>query len=789
MSFYNSFGGYILYGIKEEKKDELFSIVGFIKPEDFVSKLQSAIEKYSSVKIEIVVSELSVIEKNVVAVYIPPRSSSVLPAYLTKNGPDEKPGHPIFREKTTYFREHDSTVPATISYQWEFLNSPRNVDQLLIIEVPLLCTPIVSRIIPNNLPDRNLICSHLFGREEILASLWAWIADELEPVRVLAGYGGKGKTSIAYEFASKFFRNAPLPFEQVLWVSAKRFQFRADRNEYMELPICLYSNSKELLEVLSKETAAITQNDLDLDEETEYTLQKRLLISLRELPSLVIVDDVDSLEPNEQRKVFSYVQKIASGGNSKFLLTTRANFAFSDSQCIEVSGLEGEAYRSFVDDRLQKFGLDVIKNSEIQRLQESSCGSPLWTDSILRLMKQGCSFQQALREWVDKPGEDARAAALKKELTALSSSAKRILYVASILQECSRAELLDITQIGKMEFNDRITELQALFLVDAPKIIEDEPRFSVSGSTAIAVMESAQELVPNHKQLLLSAKHIAKKSTEAAKGSTQQQVGKVVNQTIALMRENDYEAAIKTVNSALDIMKKNPDLLLLKGRCLLEKNPSEAANSFEFAFRNGQRKPLLFEMWYKAYESQSQYAMASEIATLAIENKQDLSMWLPKRAEVNIQAALVRHGDGSIESSLDMLQKAADDYLAAMQEYRSTEFQANQYRDYLYHINDAAWVIASKGNGLQAELQTFDIVKNSFDKGDHRLETAKRLVSATLKLVQGVNLSAESAQARACRTRISDALQSLRKVRHQLKLSIDDLSVFDKLIDSLLAFT
>ncbi len=785
LAFFNSYGGYLFFGVSELKKNEHFTVVGFRQPLNFVNGVRAAIESYSSAKIEILISDLTVSDKNVTAIFIPCRPASYAPAFLTKNGPEKKPGHPIFAERTTYFRQHDTTLPATIASQWEFLNSSRNPSALLADTI-LLSPPItLSRVIPNNLPDRNLICAHLFGREDILATLWAWIADELEPVRLLAGAGGRGKTSIAYEFTSHFFRNAPMPFVQVLWVSAKRLQFRADRNEYMELPECWYSNPLELLKALCVGTAALTQSELESGDESEYTLQKKLRESLRLLPSLIVVDDIDSLPQIQQKRVFELVQQVSAGALSKFLLTTRANFAFSDTQCIEVGGLEGEAYKSFVDDRLTRFKLPALKISEVNELQKSSVGSPLWTDSIIRLMKQGHGFKQALKEWDGKPGEDARAAALRKELEALSVGAKRILYATSVLKDCSRAELLEITKIGKTEFSGAITELQTLFLVDAPKIIEKEPRFSVPESTAIAVRESADDLVADHARLLMAVREFNKKVATTSGAGAKKRVGLVVNQTIALMGAGQYESAIETVEAALKTMPGNPDILMLKGRCLREKDPSGAADALNAAFKQGQRKPLLFDMWYQALTVLGQFAPALDVANLAIDCGLDRLTWLPLRARALVEIGVVRHRDGSVETAVDVLQKAAADFGAAAVISRSSARQSSTYSSDFFSINDITWEIASKETGLNAYLLAFDVVKSALELGDRRVENVDRLMTATSRLIEGVNLSSDSIQARAGRTRISDALNVLRSVRKHPELSSDSYFAYDKAINSL----
>jgi hypothetical protein len=166
LSFFNSYGGYLFFGISEQQEGEPFRVVGFQRSRDFLATVRAAIESYASAKIDVAISDIAVSSKTITAIFIPCRPTSQAPTFLTKNGPDKKPGRPLFTERTTYFRQHDSALPATIASQWEFLNSARNPDSLLAEGVSLSQTATISRVIPNNLPDRNLICSQLFGRED-----------------------------------------------------------------------------------------------------------------------------------------------------------------------------------------------------------------------------------------------------------------------------------------------------------------------------------------------------------------------------------------------------------------------------------------------------------------------------------------------------------------------------------------------------------------------------------------------------------------------------------------------
>lgn len=783
-SFFNSYGGYMFLGVSEIKADEAFEVVGYERPLDFVVKLKSAVDSFCSGQIDFTVSDILINNRNLTAIHIPRRPEAQPPTFLTRNGPDKKPGKPLFIENSTYFRENDRTRQATISSQWEFLNSVRTFNRQFAGAISISSTATSSRVIECNLPDKNLICSHLFGREEILALLWAWIAHELEPVRLLAGAGGKGKTSIAYEFASKFYRQAPLPFLQVFWASAKKQQFLADRNEFMELPEGKYSSPKELLEALCVATGALSQVELEESQESEFTLQKKLRISLKDIPTFVIIDDIDSLKPSDQKRVFELVQQISAGAPSKFLLTTRANFAFSETQCIHVPGLKGEAFSSLVEDRLSKLGLPRLKNAELRSLEAMSDGSPLWTDSILRLIKQGHTLSQAIKEWIGKPGEDARAAALKKELDALTAGAKRILYVAAILRNCSRAELLEVTKLGRTEFDEAIVQLQTLFLVDAPKIIEKEPRFSVPEATALAARELGADLVADHQRLFIVAREFINKAKP--KGSAEKtKIGFTINQSIALLRAGKQDDAIATVDAALKSNPKDPDLLMLKGRCLDILDPLGATAAFNAAYKEGQRKPMLFQLWYEALASLNLPIEALDVANLAVDEKLDRLYWLPLRARSQIAIGLTRYKDGSLPAAVDLLKKAADDFVKALFLDQSSIHQAETFQDDLYGVNDVIWRLTNSGAGLEAALLSFDFVQHALEQGDIRSLNAERLFVATSKLAASKNLTNETPSARAGQIRVRDAIDLLRKVKADGMLSNPSAKIYNTVIEKL----
>src|SRR5690606_30616481 len=99
----------------------------------------------------------------------------------------------------------------------------------------------------------------------------------------------------------------------------------------------------------------------------------------------------------------------------RFLLTTRSNTTFSTELCITLRGMTGKDYDELVKLLSERYQLSLPKFAS-SALAKDTDGSPLLTDSILRLVKRGVDFHKALSEWKGAAGEDARKAVLDKEI-------------------------------------------------------------------------------------------------------------------------------------------------------------------------------------------------------------------------------------------------------------------------------------------------------------------------------------------------------------------------------------
>jgi Flp pilus assembly protein TadD len=288
--------------------------------------------------------------------------------------------------------------------------------------------------------------------------------------------------------------------------------------------------------------------------------------------------------------------------------------------------------------------------------------------------------------------------------------------------------------------------------------------------------------VADYKRLLATVREFTK-TARAAAGSSNK-IGGIVNQTIALLGTGQKNKAVSTVEAALAINSNNPDLLMLKGRCLREDDPSAAATAFGASYKCGQRKALLFDMWYETFLLQQQYPGALDVANLAIDGGQDFARWLSLRARALVQLGFLRGQDGNVTEAVDMLRRAASDMWSVVNTHRG-QGQADEELADIFAVNDEAWKLARSMGGLEAELLVFDTVRGAIELGDLRGKNAERLLEATKALIQEVDFTSDTAQSRAGKTRISDAIRVLKYGVEQPPIPASARVTFRRVIDSL----
>jgi len=586
ISFYNSYGGYLIFGVSDGG-----DIVGIERFPYTDKQIKQKLRTYSDHDVVVRVESVVLDGVSLACVSIPKRPVDLGVAVMVKDAP-KKHDKPIFRASSVYFRSDESSQLIRDSEDMRFLASGRRHSLEGFVST-------TSSFVPNNLPDRTMICERFIGRSDVKEKLWLWLSDPMSRYRVIAGPGGFGKTSAAYSFCEDVISVAPLGFMQVVWLSAKTRQFDPSKNTFVQLA---YSGSSSdsffdipsLLAAISQHLPVISE---EIDGLSEMAVAQSLQSCLRHIPSFFVVDDLDSLEPDDQRRVIEFAM-LLGGEKVRFLITTRKNYIAPATSTTSLPGLEGEDFVSYVRVLEKRYGR-TLGEHDSNVLRVETAGSPLFAESVFRLMRFGEKFTDAIERWKGGDGEAARAAAFRKELDNLRFNSKRALFAISHFESLSAIEIRKVAELEQPQVEEALTELDQLFLLSSEEIA-GEARFSVPRNIARLLNEHREELIPNHREILQRAtKH---RQTSRVKGKARGAslfVGKVIAQAMTQL-SSDPQSALRTVQAATKIDNQNPDLWMVYARCLSAQPSFDSEGvrkAFAKSYQFGKRERALFEKW------------------------------------------------------------------------------------------------------------------------------------------------------------------------------------------------
>lgn len=721
VAFHNVYGGYLVFGVEELASDKVLVPIYENGIEEIESKrYRDLCTSYTGVTIELQTATILIdhAEKkwSVQLMHIPPRSTEV-PVSFKKRGPENEKGVPIFDRDDFVLRYGDNSVKAQQSEHWRLLISDRTN--------PFLETLVRKSPIWNTLPDRHMIFNRFIGRDDYISKLYEWFSDDYSCVKVLAGAGGLGKTTIAYQFASEICSSHIVDFSAVYWLTAKVQQFRPLTDKYEAIAVTHFSSARELFSEIAKNLAAL---DSEISSVSDSQFPRFLRELLSEHRMFFICDDLDSLSIDDQKRVVEVLQQLGGLG-SRFLLTTRKNTTASSATAIELKGLSVEEFPKLVAYWIEQLKLPPLTQKEINRLLEASLGSPLYTESIFRLIKSGYIIADSIAKWKGALGEEVRNAALQREVAQLGNEAKKILVTVAILNSCSLAELKNASGFSDLTLIDATNELQSLFLISPPGIA-GEPRFSIPSTTRMLVSSMGPELVPgfiSYRDSLILQKFKAKGSADS-----QKYVAAAIDQANALLIGKRPEEALRTAEEAnKQIGGKNPDLLFMAARALTYHNPprnSEASKRFNFAFNQGQRKLLFFSLWFETEMAIDHFESAAEVAGRALEaSAGEKGFWLKRRAEAKIQLAAMHSKTEDVEAAITQLKYAADDLAACPDKDIDITFR-QEWESNMFSAHDALIRLMSRGStDVPSLLGLIDEIILFPRRGDRRLDTFLRL--------------------------------------------------------------
>lgn len=467
-----------------------------------------------------------------------------------------------------------------------------------------------------DLPPSEVIGPMFIGREQELGELSDWLARPESRRWVLAGAGGRGKTAIAFEFASRVRISAPGPVTFVLWISAKRRRFV--EGEAAEVPYADFEDLPSALDRILSAFGWATEAPNPPRERRDFALEL-----LNRFPSLLIADDIDTVEGQDE-DVAEFLTDVAYRTSTKVLLTSRRSLHGLGGATTMVRGLTRPDFESVVDGHIVRMGLDhaIFREERRQRIFEVTDGSPLFLEDLLRLANAGVALDRAIALWRDRGGDAARVYALGRELEMLSPRAKELLVAASIPNvPVTQTELEFVTERTTEEVDLALGELQRLFLVPKPRLIENAERFQLDYNTRALVRRVAAEQYPTTVQKVRAAYRAV--SGEAGGAALRQRRASEYNrQAVFMMKSGDQERAEQTLLAGLDTLPEEASLVGQLAWLYKSWRPqarvTDARLRFERAEALGGDNALLYGHWIEMERGEGQWSRAIEIAATAL---------------------------------------------------------------------------------------------------------------------------------------------------------------------------
>jgi hypothetical protein len=329
------------------------------------------------------------------------------------------------------------------------------------------------------LPPEDEVVMDFVGRHRELAVLADWLVNGRSQRWALAGEGGKGKSAIAYNFGRSVSSRDDHGLDAVLWMSAKRRRFVEGTTIVVDRP--------DFYDKASATRAIVQFFGETTDGDDPETAALQLLF---DFPSLLIVDDIDTLESDGEDAIQFLVMTVPERTRSKVLLTSRKALFGLMNVTTQIEGLSPPDAEDFLKSRCDLMGLEtgaVLAMKE--KLLSVTDRSPLYIEDLLRLHQTGVSIDRAIGLWGEKRGAEARKYAMQREYDRLDDDAKQVLLALSIHGRCQADDLCRGLDWSEERLINAMSQLRKMFLMPSQKAAGPGNYLTLNRNTQVLVID------------------------------------------------------------------------------------------------------------------------------------------------------------------------------------------------------------------------------------------------------------------------------------------------------------
>jgi tetratricopeptide (TPR) repeat protein len=671
VALYNAFGGYLIIAYTDAQAAHFNKIVN---KDDFDKLTDRYLKIYLPAAPFKIMTTLDGKQVNVLLLYVNKRESSP-PVCYKRNSARRADGSYVFKSDDIALRHGSSTL--IINQRHELLVFAFGERKSDIGEIPMFLSEA-----DNNLPPRDPNLIEFIGRREYLITLWNWLADLRNPVKILTALGGTGKTAIAYEFCEQIIKSRCDTFAKVIWLTAKSQTYAAILQQYVSTTRTDFTNIDSFLNAFLREIGCLDSDFAEfehLDDKLDFA--KELI---RDVPVLLVIDDLDSLDQDKQIELYSRIaqlfdQALSNKTQSRVLFTSRLEPNAGANRIIKIEGFSTQETAQYTDSLVRYLGGAKTWGNQalnwVDEIHTASKGSPIFIASILRLVSFGEDLKTVITNWRGKDGEEVRRFAFKREIDSLSYSDWRVLFVIQLLSTTTFEELTDLLAEDRQSLQRSLIKLSQFHM------------FSGDGNPATG----AQLTVPEPIRLMVDitagnlnaadAEELRKKCariiTRAVDG--QSDVSRIIRAVTLLWKRRRYSEALIEAQRVVKLHPKSGELSAILGRTYLLQTPPDfgrADEAFKEAHQKKYDRPDLLEYWGIAKLKQGDIPGLLRITARHVAPNLSGVALLYRLAGL-YRLARTREDQGDYASALIEYQRLVREVIRSLKEMRTDPVTAN----------------------------------------------------------------------------------------------------------------
>ena len=452
-----------------------------------------------------------------------------------------------------------------------------------------------------------------------------WLASESRQILVW-GYGGAGKSALAHKFARDIRDGSSESLIAACWVSAKRKEYI--EGDERDRPAD-FRNMDELVRAVWSALYGADEVPQDLD-------PPNVLKHLREMPTLLVVDDFDTVLDDEELSAFLLYE--LRNTPTRVIYTSRHRVPGVKN--LEVPPFGDSDLKEFVRVRSVDYGANQQQClARVDGIKSVTDGYPLFVDDLIRHAAI-IGVDSAMEDWSQKRGDAAREYALRRQITHLGRSCGDVLIALSV---ANRPLLpVEVSNIAGLTDSDAEAGLRVLRdwkMVN--QVTEDDsssPAYRMNANTIRLVQQTFRD-----DNRLRTAKTAFNALTgERVPEMKRRAIGQIIAKVTQLELNEGFESAKEYLNDSMTgELTDSPDLYGVLGRLYSKQSVDQygesARQAFDRSHRLGSSKVDTFYHWL-TMEKNIAEAMITQAQEGSISNDTVAEQWkeVERVAEIGI---------------------------------------------------------------------------------------------------------------------------------------------------------